>query len=233
MKVDGKPIVCLKMQDLQEGYSVQTPEIARAFFNVFYKKLDLETLLWRVEQALSPIFSRTGIPLKSFIRDEERKAEGKRREASWSGSEDARQESLRKVLERMETPGAYLFFSPPFYPAVHQPLWKSPVLQRALQNALQDTQAQTGQAFRISSYYPHISDLSFIQPSSGVWRTFQRHCPLFLPPPPVLSHQPIVTLDIGPYGKDPHQWSERVDTRYSLQILPILYQKMIQHFAKE
>lgn len=235
IKIDGKPVVCLRMRDLQEGYSVQTPELAWAYFNVFFHRRHPEAILWGIEQAISPVFTRAGIPLKTFspLRFRGRERTSEPGPSASPGVGDARQQSLNQALKQMEQPGGILFFSPPFYPPVHQSLATAPSFRFSLLNAVEETQSRTGQTFRFYPYYPHISDLSFIQPSMEVWSSFQSHCPVFFPPPPLLSRQPVLVVDIGPCGKAPHQWLERVDTHYSLNILPILYKKIIENFAKE
>ncbi|MET3682399.1 arginine utilization protein RocB [Alkalibacillus flavidus] len=132
-------------------------------------------------------------------------------------------------------PMMVLFYSPPFYPAV------SSHGNRDVDRVLQRVQAHMSQAGFEServTYFNGISDLSFIgeQPKGEYDSTLlATNMPLqqltqhYIPK----SNWSIPTINVGPYGKDPHQWTERLELTYSFDVLPdILADAIKSSFAK-
>ncbi|WP_407268841.1 M20/M25/M40 family metallo-hydrolase [Radiobacillus sp. PE A8.2] len=134
-------------------------------------------------------------------------------------------------------PMIVLFYSPPFYPAVSS---KQDALVR---NLVEHTQAFAKSRFLVDleevEFFPGLSDLSFIGPVSSQSSLT-----------PLLSNLPIQNngyqldeavmealkmpiINLGPFGKDPHQWTERLELSYSFDQLPHILANTIQACFQE
>jgi len=127
----------------------------------------------------------------------------------------------------LEGPAAVIGFAPPYYPLArfdHSP--QAERLRIACTQAAQSFAAEGRPGIRLRPFFPGISDMSFLgahTPAStlDVWRantpgwevrwTIEASHGL---------HLPIV--NIGPWGRDYHQRTERVHVEYSFRHLPEL-----------
>lgn len=121
-------------------------------------------------------------------------------------------------------PMMILFYSPPYYPAVSSEhnLLVSKVANRVSQ-VLKD---QYSYEVKTLNYFNGISDLSYIGYDSNKesnLKELYRQMPLN-EKEGLLKYLEedidVPSINIGPVGKDPHQWTERLNIDYSLEQLP-------------
>ncbi len=140
----------------------------------------------------------------------------------------ARLSTLRLVqAAEIEGPAAVIGFAPPYYPLVH--LDHSPQaehLHAACLRAAQSFAVDGRPEIRLRPYFPGISDMSFIgaHTPAAALATWRANTPGWDVRWPIEAshglHLPIV--NIGPWGRDYHQRTERVHVEYSFRHLPEL-----------
>ncbi|WP_163969928.1 M20/M25/M40 family metallo-hydrolase [Oceanobacillus halotolerans] len=135
-------------------------------------------------------------------------------------------------------PMIVLFYSPPFYQAVSS--YNDPVIKSVLEKVKDFTQDQYAVDLTIAEYFTGLSDLSYIGPvvKKSTLRGLTANMPLqhngFEFPEFVMEQLTMPVLNIGPLGKDPHQWTERLELTYSFDYLPsILSEAISQLFSKD
>ena len=122
------------------------------------------------------------------------------------------------------TPMIVLFYSPPFYPAVssHQ----DPSVTRVMDEIQTYARTNHQMDFTIAEFFTGLSDLSFVGPttSNSSLKQLTKHMPLqnngFVFPEKVMEQLTMPILNIGPFGKDAHQWTERLELDFSFNELP-------------
>ncbi|MGX1193098.1 M20/M25/M40 family metallo-hydrolase [Metabacillus sp. SLBN-84] len=130
-----------------------------------------------------------------------------------------------------------VFYSPPFYPSV------SSKEDAFIQEVLSDVQSYAGSKFGISlvnqEYFAGLSDLSFLQlrDSEESIRELTANMPIYgdhykLPLDEIKALN-IPVLNVGPYGKDPHKWTERLHLPYSFETCPELLNYTLKQIFKK
>ncbi|WP_053219319.1 M20/M25/M40 family metallo-hydrolase [Virgibacillus senegalensis] len=134
-------------------------------------------------------------------------------------------------------PMIVLFYSPPFYPAVtsHQ--------DRYIAGTVEAVGSHVSERYGISlqtvEYFPGLSDLSYIGSvaSNSSLSPLTQNMPLqnkgFELPEDVMEQMTMPILNIGPLGKDPHQWTERLELTYSFGYLPEIVKTAIQSLLRK
>ncbi|MEQ6376531.1 M20/M25/M40 family metallo-hydrolase [Bacillaceae bacterium S4-13-58] len=130
-------------------------------------------------------------------------------------------------------PMIVLFYSPPFYPAVHsgEDQWIQDIVSETKINA----RKMGNYPLEEIHYFPGLSDLSFIGPSlvEGGYRCLTENMPLygrgFKLPENITEMLTMPILNIGPLGRDPHQWTERLEVNYSFEVVPDLLAKTLKY----
>lgn len=130
-------------------------------------------------------------------------------------------------------PMIVLFYSPPFYPAVHSgdDIWIQKIVAETKKNA----QEMGNYPLEEIHFFPGLCDLSFIGPSPNEagYECLTENMPLFgrgfKMPENITEMLTMPILNIGPLGRDPHQWTERVEINYSFEILPDLLAKTLKY----
>jgi arginine utilization protein RocB len=121
-------------------------------------------------------------------------------------------------------PMIILFYSPPFYPAVSS--YHDPYIRNIIGDIQQYAKTRYDITFTEAAFFTGLSDLSFIgTPSSeNKLEKLTNNLPLqnngFVFPKDVMEKLTMPVLNIGPLGKDPHQWTERLEITYSFEYLP-------------
>lgn len=148
--------------------------------------------------------------------------------------EDDRNKTIKLVnslagLCKEAAPMMVLFFTPPFYPAVCS--HDDPFVQEILSNVQTTAKEQFQLELVEQSYFGGISDLSYasLQHPLHTFNTLVANMPLWNKgyhiPLEELEELKMPVLNIGPLGRDAHQWTERLDVQYSFEILPhFIYQ---------
>ncbi len=129
-------------------------------------------------------------------------------------------------------PMIVLFYSPPFYPAVSS--HHDPYIQNVMADIKKITKENYGIDLVNSEFFTGLSDLSFVGPVSSNSRIKQltTNMPLqhngFVFPEEMMEQLKMPILNIGPLGRDPHQWTERLELNYSFNSLPTIISRAIQ-----
>ncbi|MCF8568554.1 M20/M25/M40 family metallo-hydrolase [Alicyclobacillus tolerans] len=154
---------------------------------------------------------------------------------------DVRELSIRLVdrlaiLCKELSPMIVLFFAPPYYPAV------ASGHDKAMQQVVAAVVAKAKQTYGIEltpqPYFPGISDLSYIgrQPASESLAPLLSNIPSWQTgyslPLKEIEKLNLPVLNLGPVGKDAHQWTERLDVNYAFGPLRNLLKTAIQHSLK-
>ncbi|EQB36038.1 hypothetical protein M948_13460 [Virgibacillus sp. CM-4] len=130
-------------------------------------------------------------------------------------------------------PMIILFYSPPFYPAVTSD--NDLYIRGVMQHIKDYTEKNFQVALTVSEFFTGLSDLSFIGPPSTTSQ--MKHLTLNMPlqnngfnlPEDVMQQLTMPILNIGPLGRDPHQWTERLELTYSFEYLPKILTQAIHH----
>jgi arginine utilization protein RocB len=135
-----------------------------------------------------------------------------------------------------KAPMIVMFYSPPFYPAV------SSMEDEFIQSVADQTVANFKETYNVDvvkqNYFPGLSDLSFVQlnETDEDIRQVTNNTPLFnkgysLPVTDIKALN-IPVINIGPFGRDPHQRTERLETIYSFEKLPEVLVQSIRLLLK-
>lgn len=133
-------------------------------------------------------------------------------------------------------PMIILFYSPPFYPSVSS--HDNPFIQNVVKRVKEYTNQHYGIEIKEIEFFPGLSDLSFIGPVSSKtsMKELTGQMPLqgkgFHFPEDVMETVKMPILNIGPLGRDPHQWTERLELTYSFESLPAILHDTIQHLLQ-
>ncbi|MED1204422.1 M20/M25/M40 family metallo-hydrolase [Heyndrickxia acidicola] len=131
-------------------------------------------------------------------------------------------------------PMIVLFFTPPYYPAVSSR--NHPSIKTVTREMAAYALERHGITFKKQNYFGGISDLSYVglQYPADSMGSFIRNFPLwdqgYSIPLSELEEFDVPVINLGPTGRDAHQWTERLDIGYSLDILldmlPVCIQKL-------
>ncbi|WP_188206084.1 M20/M25/M40 family metallo-hydrolase [Alkalibacillus aidingensis] len=127
-------------------------------------------------------------------------------------------------------PMIILFYSPPYYPAVTS--CEHPVVSRITEAIQTYMETEYGLNSTSLAYFNGISDLSFVGEANkeDQQNQLKNNMPLELASGEKYLQQAqlsVPTINIGPLGKDAHQWTERLEINYSFQTLPNIIAKTI------
>ncbi|OZU90038.1 hypothetical protein CIL03_02560 [Virgibacillus indicus] len=135
------------------------------------------------------------------------------------------------------TPMIVLFYSPPFYPAVTS--HADPYIKNVMDSVKEYTRDQFHVKLTVSEFFTGLSDLSYVGPvsSSSKLQQLTVNMPLqnngFVFPEDIMDQLTMPVLNIGPLGKDPHQWTERLELTYSFDYLPSILTEAIHQLFKQ
>ncbi|KAA6451551.1 M20/M25/M40 family metallo-hydrolase [Bacillus swezeyi] len=133
-------------------------------------------------------------------------------------------------LCKEDAPLIVLFYSPPFYPAVSSK--DDPLIRAVIGDVAEYAAQRYGLEFKEVQYFPGLSDLSYLQLQKQSVDAFTANMPLFNQGYSLPSGQEnalfVPVINIGPAGKDPHKWTERLHVSFSFGQLPELLQLAIR-----
>ncbi len=157
---------------------------------------------------------------------------------------DARERSVHLVqrlwrLSGLSGPAVVLFYSPPYYPHVG-------AIPCPLQDAVEAVaRAHADLQLQVEEFYPFLSDMSYLRGEPGVDLTaLTQNMPLWSeagesqrPGAYSLPLREIQALNVpfvnlGPYGRAPHQRGERLLMSYSFEVLPQLITEVMDYLAQ-
>lgn len=152
---------------------------------------------------------------------------------------DERDYSLRLVekvhaMWSIQDPVIISYFSPPYYPHVvieGKDIKEQNVL-KAVRLAVDETESQYNLVYK--NFFPFIADISYASApkDSQAIKSLKNNMPGFgtkyILPLDEMSKLNLPVLDIGPFGKDAHKSTERVETNYSFNTTPeLVYRTLI------
>jgi arginine utilization protein RocB len=137
-------------------------------------------------------------------------------------------------------PVIIVYFSPPYYPHNYvKGNWAKDVkLLAAVDHAIRIQESQ-GQSKLVSrKFYPYISDLSFVSaPKNERIVALQNNMPAYgtryTLPIEDMQKLSLPVVNIGPYGKDAHQFTERIERDYSFDVAPNLVYDTLMNLLGE
>ncbi|MFS0656318.1 M20/M25/M40 family metallo-hydrolase [Bacillus sp. 179-C3.3 HS] len=139
------------------------------------------------------------------------------------------------TLCKEDGPLIVLFYSPPFYPSVSST--DDPHIQKTLQKIQKEAKEVYGLEIEEVRYFPGLSDLSYLQLEKQQIDDYTTNMPLYkkgyaLPHgEKELLYVPVI--NVGPLGKDPHKWTERVHMPFTFGILPELLESTIHSLLEK
>ena len=142
-------------------------------------------------------------------------------------------------LWSFKEPIVIVYFSPPYYPHNYvKGNWEKDIcLLNAVDHAIR---AQEGSRKVVSrKFYPYISDLSFVSaPKNERIVALQNNMPAYGSryklPIEDMQKLSLPVVNIGPYGKDAHQFTERIQRDYSFRVAPkLVYDTLLGLLASE
>jgi arginine utilization protein RocB len=136
-----------------------------------------------------------------------------------------------------EAPFYLIMFAPPYYPHVYLDT-QSPDEQKLLaviEQIKQDAASLFGETVRVQHFFTGLSDVSYcrIYQPDKVVSTLQRNMPLWgteykIPIEEIIALN-LPTINLGPFGKDAHKHSERLELHYTTRVVPHLLKRAIQY----
>jgi arginine utilization protein RocB len=127
---------------------------------------------------------------------------------------------------REYAPMIVVFYSPPYYPAVSSK--EDLLIQKTVGEVITHAKANYQIELKQQHYFPGLCDLSFVQLTdkgqsvAKLTANMPLHGNYYHLPLQEIQSLNIPVLNIGPVGRDPHKWTERLHIPYSFDIFPEL-----------
>ncbi len=157
------------------------------------------------------------------------------------GGTDFRVVCLRVVeevrgLDPDKTPTVVLFFAPPYCPHnfVRGRTEREGAILAAVNQVVREHVERTGEEMVARRFFPMLSDSSYLTMDdsdasvAALIENFPQWYQVYPLPVEQIRRSNIPALNLGAYGKDVHQWTERVHRPYSFDVLPRLTLRAIE-----
>ncbi|TYR79768.1 M20/M25/M40 family metallo-hydrolase [Priestia megaterium] len=188
---------------------------------------EMKVTVWTYDELVRYAVERYGKERVEAIQESELEKEGG----------DERTATVKLVdqlacLCKEKAPFIVLYLSPPFYPAVSSQQHK--LVRRIVQAVQKEAEEKYGVELVEQAYFGGISDLSYagLQHPLETFLPLTENMPLwgrgYELPLRELSILQVPVLNLGPVGRDAHQWTERLEVHYSFKELPTLIHKAIE-----
>jgi len=153
---------------------------------------------------------------------------------------DEREKSFRiaeKLMIQCQelSPAIVLLFAPPYYPAVNTS--DDPLIMESVK-LMKETARKFDEEVSQIHYFNGLCDLSYVQytDDSDGWTAFEKNTPVWgdtysIPFADMQKLQAPV-LNVGPFGKDAHQRTERLHIDSAFVHTPVLLEKLIKSMFK-
>jgi len=135
-------------------------------------------------------------------------------------------------------PVIIVHFLPPYYP--HGRVSGLDIKEARMIYAAMDAvkKTQTTYATVAKFFYPFISDLSYANaPAESATESLRRNMPgfgnIYSLPLSEMRKLGLPVVNIGPFGKDAHKFTERVEKEYAFSVVPELIYRTAQTLTKE
>ncbi|MCL2559898.1 MAG: M20/M25/M40 family metallo-hydrolase [Turicibacter sp.] len=135
-------------------------------------------------------------------------------------------------------PIVIVYFSPPYYPHIHVE-GKTDVeknMIQAVEQAVSETETDYNIVYK--KFFPYIADMSYAAAprDPGIIATLKGNTPGFNVkydlPLTEMADLNLPVLNIGPFGKDAHQFTERLEKNYSFKVAPELVYRTISNLLQ-
>lgn len=154
-----------------------------------------------------------------------------------SSDEDPRDRNVKIVAKvasyaGLEAPYVVCFFSPPYYPSSYA---DNDSFVKTVKQVMDDFGDKEGIAFDIKDFCEGISDMNYMQLDRqvlGDTKLYTKNNPLERAEPSVdldvIADISMPITQIGPYTLFPHHRDEKVEIKYTFEILPRLLKEVIE-----
>jgi len=138
-------------------------------------------------------------------------------------------------LSPRKVPTIVVLYAPPYYPHIYVK-GESPAekhLLAAVGRAVAAVEAETGYRIVQKKFYPYISDLSYfsVGDAGAAVETLLANMPAwgkkYVLPLDEIRRLNLPVVNIGPYGKDAHKFTERLQAEFAFTVVPRLLQKTV------
>ncbi len=224
------PPTALYAKDLKQGYNVTTPGQTFVYWNTMQHRRSpaqvFELVMAHAQKAVDRARKRTGhdIDLISYAELEKRTGQkAAKQDSSLNLPEQSRLATLEIVTTaRLTKPTVIMGFGSIPYPAV---LMSDQKLRGAIENAVKP--------FDIGSvnYFAGISDMSFFGEASGDLSVVAANTPIWGTGFAMPEAAGYPCINLGPWGRDYHQWLERLHAPYAFEVLPLALLAVIDAVA--
>lgn len=147
---------------------------------------------------------------------------------------------IRQLLQEtgITQPVVVLYYAAPYCP--HSTIGgEDAYLLDGMKKVTDEITGQTGTKYRFKSFYPSLSDSSYIRiddEMSSV-KTLTNNFPafklLYNVPIDLIKELNIPAVNFGTYGSDAHKWTERVNISYTFGVLPKLVDRALKFFLDQ
>ncbi|CAM3271958.1 M20/M25/M40 family metallo-hydrolase [Filibacter tadaridae] len=128
-------------------------------------------------------------------------------------------------------PATILLYAPPYYPAVNTS--DDPLVTKTIE-LMKKTAASLGTKVEQIHYFNGICDLSYVHYKDEAygWTAFERNTPVwgetYSIPFPEMAELNAPVLNVGPFGKDAHQRTERLHIESAFVRLPVMLETLVK-----
>ena len=150
-----------------------------------------------------------------------------------------------KVVEEVhklwsdKDPVVVVYYSPPYYPHIYVEgsEHKEKILLESVDEAVDAVESD----YKIVSkkFYPYISDLSFVSAPKDpkIMEALKSNMPAldskYKLPLDAMQKLGLPVVNIGPFGKDAHKFTERLEKKYSFEVAPKLVKQTIENLLSK
>jgi arginine utilization protein RocB len=155
---------------------------------------------------------------------------------------DEREKSLRIADQfimacKELAPAIVILLAPPYYPAANSS--ENKLIETCVDFVKQRSEDQFNFTMERIHYFNGISDLSYVADPGDKkdWKALGLNTPVwndsYTIPFRDMQKLRAPVLNIGPFGKDAHKWTERLHMKNAFEEVPILLEEMIQMLSKK
>ncbi|MCT6924069.1 M20/M25/M40 family metallo-hydrolase [Metasolibacillus sp.] len=153
---------------------------------------------------------------------------------------DDREKSIRIVDQLMIrcqelAPATVLLYAPPYYPAINAS--NHPIVEQSIELLKEVAKTFNNEVEQIH-YFNGICDLSYVNysDSENGWLAFEKNTPVwgetYSIPFDMMAALQGPVLNVGPFGKDPHQKTERLHVDSAFVEMPVMIEKLIKSLSE-
>lgn len=199
-----------------------------------FKKLPFEPRVLTFEEMYKEVWEETKGKIGEILK--------KKKQELLRENIDERLFSLEMVREvhknwSYRMPVVIIYFSPPYYPHIYVKSEdeRGRKLITAITEAVKKAKSKYDYKFEVKKFYPYISDLSYFaipdkrEAIDALTKNMPGYGEIYSLPFESILKLNLPVANIGPFGKDAHKFTERVNVRYSFEVLPELIEEVIKN----